>query len=1083
MASYFKKWFWKKNKNDEKYFSPHIINAFDVDFYLKNNPDVVNSGIDPLLHYMNYGWREGRDPRPDFSTEFYINAHNIGPINPLVHWVEIGKKTKLPTQPQSAKGEFTCSSEEREAYLKYFDPDYYLKQYPDVANAGIDPLTHYMIWGWKEQRNPSRDFSTKYYISSNTDIARAEINPFWHYVFHGKAEGRYPLGLKEYHNARHFSTLVLGLTENQFELIKSEFDSQYYCQQYNDVELDPLLHYLFIGWKQHRKPAKYFDGEYYLNKYPDISSHNLNPFVHWVLHGRAEGRITEIEKSKHVDHGSKFNLANVDWTDYSVDDVNEISQLFDESFYINTYPEVLTYSIDPRIHYLLAGWKLGYDPCPNFSTTYYIDRYVDIKNSGVNPFLHYCQFGHKEHRETKSYIESRKGKFRPLVSVIIPNFNHAKYLKQRINSIANQTYDNLEIIILDDKSTDDSQAIIQETISELNIEASLIFNDSNSGNVFAQWQKGLANAKGELVWICESDDFCEFNFLEHIVPTFIDESINISFGRIQFSDNRGNFQEGLDAYRENAEPRIWDKQLIRPAKEWFDGAFGVNNIIANVGGCVFRRVSISDCVWREARNYKICGDWFLYIHIAGAGQIAFVPDAIAYFRQHGANTSASNFNHKYYYDENIRILQLIIQYWGIPKSTRIRFLQQIENQFNHFDLASKFGRFKDVYDTESLLREARAREHIQICFLGFYSGGGELFPINLANALHDLGYLVSMLAVDMTEINSDMANRLYKGIPVYHASQMAMKGRAQFFEECGVTLINSHIAAADAFLYTMGAHAIERPWVVTLHGSYVGFESAPTELVNWITGNVTSWIYTADRNLDFFNNRKVDWDNFVKLPNAMPRDCRDAGFKRSDLGISEKETVFVLVARGIKRKGWRAAIEGFSILREKLGKHDVQLILVGDGEATDSARALAKGMDGVHFLGYQSTVNGVLRLSDCLILPTRFEGESYPLCLIQALQEGLPVIATDIGEIRSMMTESTTSTLCGILLKNQRDSRAFFLELAMAMKEMCDPNTRSKYALSSNRKATEFDLDRLALAYKDVYDSTMVRFANERNLI
>ena len=98
----------------------------------------------------------------------------------------------------------------------------------------------------------------------------------------------------------------------------------------------------------------------------------------------------------------------------------------------------------------------------------------------------------------------------PLVSVIIPNYNHARFLIERIDSVLNQSYKNFEIIVLDDKSTDNSVEIIMKYSNNKHV-SQIVINDENSGSPFLQWQKGFKLAKGELVWIAESDDYCVDN--------------------------------------------------------------------------------------------------------------------------------------------------------------------------------------------------------------------------------------------------------------------------------------------------------------------------------------------------------------------------------------------------------------------------------------------------------------------------------------------------------------------------------------------------------------------------------------------
>ena len=104
----------------------------------------------------------------------------------------------------------------------------------------------------------------------------------------------------------------------------------------------------------------------------------------------------------------------------------------------------------------------------------------------------------------------------PLVSVIVPNYNHEKYLPERLRSITEQTYQNMEIILLDDASTDSSRAILQKFSSEES-RARFLPNSQNSGSTFKQWRKGLSQARGKYVWIAESDDAAEPAFLETLV--------------------------------------------------------------------------------------------------------------------------------------------------------------------------------------------------------------------------------------------------------------------------------------------------------------------------------------------------------------------------------------------------------------------------------------------------------------------------------------------------------------------------------------------------------------------------------------
>lgn len=71
-----------------------------------------------------------------------------------------------------------------------FDPQWYLRAYPDIATARIDPLQHYMIIGWREGRDPGPEFASGSYLKANPDVAAAGVNPLLHFIEFGYFEGR-----------------------------------------------------------------------------------------------------------------------------------------------------------------------------------------------------------------------------------------------------------------------------------------------------------------------------------------------------------------------------------------------------------------------------------------------------------------------------------------------------------------------------------------------------------------------------------------------------------------------------------------------------------------------------------------------------------------------------------------------------------------------------------------------------------------------------------------------------------------------------------------------------------------------------
>lgn len=191
-----------------------LASAIDEEFYLFTYRDLP-PGETPASHYAQTGWREGFDPNPWFSTRAYLEEYpgvaEAGHV-PLFHFLEIGADEGKECHPSRHAAAFfnrnrglsdddaamkpeskgDAADHERLAIRGEFDPHYYLTINEDVAHAGVDPLTHFIEFGWREGRDPNAYFSTKSYLEENLDIEQAGINPFYHYVIAGRSEGRRP---------------------------------------------------------------------------------------------------------------------------------------------------------------------------------------------------------------------------------------------------------------------------------------------------------------------------------------------------------------------------------------------------------------------------------------------------------------------------------------------------------------------------------------------------------------------------------------------------------------------------------------------------------------------------------------------------------------------------------------------------------------------------------------------------------------------------------------------------------------------------------------------------------------------------
>lgn len=654
------------------------------------------------------------------------------------------------------------------------------------------------------------------------------------------------------------------------------------------------------------------------------------------------------------------------------------------------------------------------------------------------------------------------------VTAIVPNYNHARFLPQRLDSILGQTYPLIDVIVLDDGSTDDSRRVIEDYVARHPGRLRAVWNTTNSGSVFSQWQKGHDLATGDLVWICESDDFCEPTFVERLVGSFRDPSVMLAFGRVELADREGTEMPGLGHYREEAEPGIWSERLVRPAARWFAGGFGVKNVIPNVGGSLWRRMPLDATVWAEARSYRVMGDWYLYSVLAQGGQIAFDPAAVAYFRQHGKNTSgAAAQAMPWYYDEYARLMTALKRRWNLPAATVDRFLASCRRI--HDGAHVQGAAFETLLPAARLKAVTPEVPHVLMGILGFSVGGGEILAIHLANALRRKGVMVSVLQLMDADDRPEIRALLDPSIPVYRANTLRDRGAGAFLAEAGVSVIHSHIAAVERLL--LDEAEVETPYVVTLHGSYEATEIGRRRLSAWAR-RIDRFVHLADRNLAPFEGVDLDPAKVLKLPNAMPVDDEPFPLTRAELGIPEEAVVFTLVARGIPGKGWVEAVRAFRALQERHPDRPMALLAAGTGPEADRARALAGDDPAIRFLGFVTRVSGLYRLSDVAFAPTRYPGESFPLCLVQAMQAGKPAVATDIGEIRAMIRPDE-SHLAGLTVPNLAEDDAFVAALVEAMDAVLDPGLRARLAASSAELGRGYSIDALADRYLDLYASAV----------
>jgi glycosyltransferase involved in cell wall biosynthesis/ubiquinone/menaquinone biosynthesis C-methylase UbiE len=223
----------------------------------------------------------------------------------------------------------------------------------------------------------------------------------------------------------------------------------------------------------------------------------------------------------------------------------------------------------------------------------------------------------------------------PLVSVIVPNYNHEKYLPQRLASIANQTFRDIEIILLDDASTDDSLSVLKDFASR-EPRARLIPNVSNSGSTFKQWRKGFREAKGRYIWIAESDDSAELELLTRLVEALeSDPSISLACCQLRMMDPQGKMGGTPDDWLGELDPHRWKSSFISDGREEIRRYLSRKNTILNASGVVFRKYEDLESLADE--SMRLCGDWLFWSRLLSRGKIAYHAEPLNHWRLQTSN--------------------------------------------------------------------------------------------------------------------------------------------------------------------------------------------------------------------------------------------------------------------------------------------------------------------------------------------------------------------------------------------------------------------------------------------------------------
>ncbi len=252
----------------------------------------------------------------------------------------------------------------------------------------------------------------------------------------------------------------------------------------------------------------------------------------------------------------------------------------------------------------------------------------------------------------------------PKVSVVVPNYNYARFLNRRLSSIANQTYRDFEVILLDDASIDESLNIMEQFATKYGWR--LAPNVVNSGSVFKQWNKGLRLVAGEYIWIAESDDFADERLLETLIDLLEkNPRCGVAYCQSLQVDDCDNILGPALPTAFGKDVERWRHDFVANGQHEVAHYFLRETTIPNASAVMFRR-SVCEAAGGADESFKLCGDYQFWASLLIRSDIAYVATPLNYYRTH-ARTIRSKTRAWDHLGEMFHVMKYILSSMSVPK--------------------------------------------------------------------------------------------------------------------------------------------------------------------------------------------------------------------------------------------------------------------------------------------------------------------------------------------------------------------------------------------------------------------------------
>ncbi|MDD1782473.1 glycosyltransferase [Enterovibrio sp. ZSDZ35] len=588
------------------------------------------------------------------------------------------------------------------------------------------------------------------------------------------------------------------------------------------------------------------------------------------------------------------------------------------------------------------------------------------------------------------------------VSVVVPNYNYEQYLPERLNSIINQKHKVNEIIFLDDCSTDDSVEVAKQILSSSGISYQIVENQVNTG-VYRQWLRGLKLAKNDLVWIAEADDFADDDFLESLVFMFdTHEKLGLAYSQSTIVDESGKIvSENVRFHTDAIDEDKWNVSYVNEGSREIESALVYRNTIPNVSSCLINK-NYLEGIDVELLKYKYCGDWYLYSYILNKSNIGFCHRSLNHFRKHSSNVTTTNTYRAEYLNEVLNIKNYIYSIATVSKRMHDKMKNIFETDFVNAN--PNKNDIKHNIDRELSDLEKQMTKTLSLVTFNKEFGGSEVMWYDLACSLESSSLSLSVLCPYGLLDSRKKHTLRSKGVEVLETNSLSVEDLASLCPTYVLFSIGDHNDGGEYFEYCkdnkidyviINQLVKEDMWIT---------DSSQLKLIFDGYKNAKKTFFTCNNNIDIFNAKMGE-----KLTNSEVH-FNPISIKRDDY-VDYPEVVkdYHLAFPGrllTIHKGQDLLLKVLSDKKWKDRNLVVNFYGIGPDELSLKALADEYNLSNVNFCGYLSDVRKIWEYNHAFILTSHMEG--IPIVLLGAMFAGRTAIVTDVGGNKEMLKDNLT---------------------------------------------------------------------------